>query len=76
MIINLLALPKLTYILTILPTPGEILRTIEKEKFTFLWGNTDPIKRNTAIGTNDLGALMLSIYSPKRNLLKPCGFQN
>ena len=68
-IINLLALPKLTYILTILPTLNEILKTIEREIFTFLWGNSFPIKRNTAIGTHDHGGLNVAdIFSKEKSL--------
>ena len=69
-IINLLALPKLTYILTILPTPDDFLKTIEREIFTFLWGkNRFPIKRNTAIGTHDLGGLnVVDIFSKEKSL--------
>ena len=66
----MLALPKLTYILTILPTPDDILKTIEREIFTFLWGkNRFPIKRNTSIGTHDLGGLnVVDIFSKEKSL--------
>ena len=44
-VLNHLAMPKLIYNLTLLPTSTKMLKLIEKEIYNFLWGNRFPIKK-------------------------------
>ena len=70
-IINTLAIPKLVYNLSVLHTPLNILKDIEKEIYYFLWGhNKHPIKKNTVIGPQDKGGLNLVDIFCKEQALK------
>ena len=48
-IINMLALPKLTYYFSILPVPVELIHKIEKIMLLFLWGKNHKVKKTIII---------------------------
>ncbi len=55
--------------MSILCTPEEILKDIEKLMFKYIWDSNDRIKRNTLIGSKYNGGLkMLDIYSKDKAL--------
>ena len=55
--------------MSILQTPPEVLKELEKIFFNFTWGNKDRIKRNKLIGDRGQGGLkMLDIYARDKAL--------
>ncbi len=69
LIIKSLATSKLIHTMTILCTPDDILKEIEKLIFNFLWDSTDKIKRKTLIGNKYNGGIgMLDIYCKDKAL--------
>ncbi len=63
LIIKSLAVSQLIHTMSIIHTPPEILREVEKTIFNFLWNSHDRIKRKTLIGPKDSGGIeMLDIY--------------
>ncbi len=69
LIIKSLATSKLIHVTTILHTPEEILKDIEKLIFSFLWESTDRIKRKTLIGSKQNGGIkMLDIFCKNKAL--------
>ncbi len=69
LIIKTLAASKLIHAMTILHTPDNILKDIEKLIFSFLWESTDRIKRKTLIGSKQNGGIkMLDIFCKNKAL--------
>ncbi len=69
LIIKSLAISKLIHTMSILITPDEILKEVEKIIFNFLWDSHDRIKRKTLIGTKQCGGIqMLDIYCKDKSL--------
>ncbi len=69
LIIKSLATSKLVHAMTILYTPDNILKEIEKLIFGFLWESTDRIKRKTLIGSKQNGGIkMLDIFCKNKAL--------
>ena len=68
--IKALAVSQIVYILSSLPTPSDILKTINSILYDFLWnGKGDKIKRTTMINKYEKGGLkMLDIYSFNESL--------
>ncbi len=69
LIIKALAISKFIHTMSIICTPDDILKEIEKAIFKFLWDTHDRIKRNTLIGPKGRGGIkMLDIYSKDKAL--------
>ncbi len=69
LIIKNLALSKIIYTMSILTTPENVLKEVEKIIFKFLWGTKDRIKRKTLIGLKEKGGIkMIDIESKDRAL--------
>ncbi len=69
LIIKSLAISKFIHTMSIICTPEDVLKEIEKAIFKFLWDSNDRIKRNTLIGPKNLGGIkMLDIYSKDKAL--------
>ncbi len=69
LIIKTLVISKMVHTMSILNTPEEIIKDIEKLMFKYIWESNDRIKRNTLIGSKYNGGLkMLDIYSKDRAL--------
>lgn len=63
-IIKSLALPKLLYSISMLPTPSYLIKQVNKILFNFLWGKVDRIKRSVLINDYDKGGCkMIDIES-------------
>lgn len=70
-IINSLAISKLVYAATLLPTPGdEFIKEINKIIFNFIWNKKDRIKRNTLIGDKLKGGIHIVDLKSKFKALK------
>ena len=69
-IIKTLAVSQIVYILSSLPTPPDVLKTINSILYDFLWdGKDDKIKRTTMINSYAKGGLkMLDIQSFNESL--------
>ena len=69
-IIKTLAVSQIVYMLSSLPTPPDILKTINSILYDFLWdGKDDKIKRTTMINNDAKGGLkMLDIQSFNKSL--------
>ncbi len=69
LIIKSLAISKLIHTMSILITPEDVLKGVEKMIFNFLWDSNERIKRKTLIGTKiDGGIQMLDIYCKDKSL--------
>ncbi len=69
LIIKSLASSILIHTMSIIVTPEEVLKEIEKLIFNFLWNSTDRIKRKTLIGSKgDGGIKMLDIFCKDKAL--------
>ena len=69
LVIKTLAISILTHPMTILSTPDDVLKEIEKIIFKFLWKANDRIKRKTLTGQKENGGLgMTDIYSKNKAL--------
>ncbi len=63
LIIKTLAVSQLIHTMSIIHTPTEVLKEIEKLIFNFLWDSHDRIKRKTLIGPKNIGGIdMIDIY--------------
>ncbi len=73
LIVKSLAASILVHPMSILSTPNEVLKEIEKMIFKFLWDAKDRIKRKTLIGDKTDGGLkMLDIFCKDKSL--KCGW--
>ncbi len=70
LIIKSLVISKLIHTMTILVTPEEILKDVEKIIFGFLWDSHERIKRKTLIGTKNEGGIQMPDIYCKDNSLK------
>ncbi len=67
LIIKSLAISKLIHTMSIIETPDDILKEIEKLIFNFLWDSKDRIKRKTLIGQKLKGGInMIDIYCKEK----------
>ena len=63
-VIKSLALGSLIYTASCCPTPGDVVDKINKILFSFIWGKTEKIKRDTLIGSKCNGGVnMVDIQS-------------
>ena len=69
LIIKSLAISKLIHTMSIIETPEDILKEVEKLIFNFLWDSNERIKRKTLIGSKLKGGIgMLDIYCKDKAL--------
>ncbi len=69
LIIKSLAISKLIHTMTIIETPDEILKEVEKLIFNFLWDSNERIKRKTLIGKKTKGGIgMIDIFCKDKAL--------
>ncbi len=70
LVLKSLALSKVIYSMTMLVTPDEILKKLEKIIFSFLWGAKDRIKRKTVIGCLEKGGINVPDIFSKDEAIK------
>ena len=58
-IIKTFLIPKLLYVSSIIETPFDILRRMERMIYKFLWKGPDKVTRNSVINTLEQGGLNL-----------------
>ena len=72
LLIKTLALPKLTYVSTVLPNPSkDFIKQVEREFLGFIWKKKpDRIKRNILYNTIENGGLKMTDYESFCHALK------
>ena len=61
-IITSFLIPKLLYVSSIMETPPEVIKQMEKMVFKFLWKGPDKVTRLSVINTLDKGGLNLTDF--------------
>lgn len=59
-IIKTFLIPKLLYVSSIIETPSDILRRMERMIYKFLWKGPEKVTRNSVINTTEHGGLNLT----------------